>query len=144
MYVCTMLHLSGLGPAVHYIHSLNLQTHAHTQQHKGCCYQRHCMIRIGFLCSWMLWLCCCQTELRGAGACSPDVCRGVRPLGLIRLIRGSNLAGWHWTLRSMRLSSENAQDGWVLHSPEQLRPARSSTALTCERLGPDYAIVCLF
>lgn len=77
----------------------------------------------------------------GVGACSPDVSQGVRPFRLIRLIRASNLASWHWTLPSMRLSSENSQDGWVLHSPEQLRPACSSSAPTCERLAPDYGIV---
>lgn len=77
----------------------------------------------------------------GVGAGSPDVIQVVRPLRLIRLIRGSNLASWHWTLPFMRPSSENSQDGWVLHSPEQLRPACSSSALTCERLGPDYGIV---
>jgi len=81
------------------------------------------------------WCCCRQTKLQGVRACSPDVSWGVHPLRLIRLIRGSNLVGWHWTLRSMKLSSENSQDGWVLHSPEQLRPACSSNSLTWERLG---------
>lgn len=135
MIVYSMLHLSGLGlvdpnTIVQYIHSLTC-THTHSTQRL----QRHRMIRISFLCSWMLWLCCCQTKLWGVGACSPDVSQGVRPLRLIRLIRGSNLAGWHWTLLFMRLSSENSQDGSMLHSPEQLRPAFSSSPLTCEWLG---------
>lgn len=77
----------------------------------------------------------------GVGACSPDVSQGVRPCRLIRLIRAGNLAGWQWTLPLMRLSSENSQDGWVLHSPEQLRPARSSSTLTCEWFAPDFGIV---
>ncbi len=137
MIVYNMLHLSGLclvdsNTTVECIHPL---TTTYTQHTKDYCHQRHWMIRISFLCSWMLWLCCCQTKLWGVGAFSPDVSQGVRPLRLIRLIRGSNLAGWHWTLHSMRLSSENSQDGWALHSPDRLRPACSSSALTCERLG---------
>lgn len=138
--VNTMLRLSGTGLVdsnrkVQYIHSLTCRLAYTHRAHKDLCHQRHWMIRISFLCSWMLWLLCCQTKLWGVGACSPDVSQGVHPPRIIRLIRGSNLAGWHRTLDFMRLSSENSQDGWMLHSPEQLRPACSSSALTCERLG---------
>lgn len=77
----------------------------------------------------------CQTKLWGVRACSPDVSQGVHPLNLIRLIRGSNLLGWHRTLLFMSLISENSQDGWMLHSPEQLRTACSSRTLTWEPLG---------
>lgn len=39
--------------------------HTHTA-HKDCCHQCDWMIRTGFLCSRMLWLCCCQTKLWGS------------------------------------------------------------------------------
>ena len=68
------------------------------------------LIRISFLWSWMLRLCCCQPEPWGVGACSPDASRGVRPLRLIRLIRGSNLA-------------DVAPDS-ALHEAEQWEPTR--------------------
>lgn len=118
-----------------------------TLVHKVCSHRRHWTIRISFLCSRVLQLCCCQTKLWGLRACSPDVGLGVRPLRLIRLIRGSNLAGWHWTLHFMRLSSENSQDGWMLHSPEQLRAClllQHTDMNAWVEWGSDYGIVCLF
>lgn len=127
MIVFSTLHLSGLG----LVGSNTTVKCKHTKRPLP----PTSLIRISFLCSRTLRLCCCQTKLWGAGACSPDVGLGVHPLRLIRLIRGSNLAGWHWTLHFMSLSSENSQDGWMLHSPELLRPACSSSTLTCEHLG---------